>query len=187
MALWTRAPERHQAEGRAPIEAPADVTPTKRCPRCGETKPREAFGVRANGYSRSACRPCEGANLKRWAEENPEARAAAVRSTTLRRYYGITPAQFEALEAGQGGVCLICGQPEPGRRGRLHVDHDHETGIIRGLLCCNCNRAIGYLGDDPDRADALAAYLRATPPPDALVAVPAMPSGVDQRGRRGNR
>ena len=67
------------------------------------------------------------------------------------------------LEA-QGGVCAICEKPERstsryGRIKKLAVDHDHDTGAVRGLLCANCNKGIGNLGDDPDILIAGAAYL----------------------------
>lgn len=64
------------------------------------------------------------------------------------------------LEA-QGGVCAICKGPETKPNAKyLAVDHDHATGAVRGLLCNNCNRAIGLLGDDAERLIAGADYLR---------------------------
>ncbi|MBM3661163.1 MAG: hypothetical protein FJW95_16895 [Actinobacteria bacterium] len=66
------------------------------------------------------------------------------------------------LEA-QGGGCAICGRPEP-EGGSLHVDHDHETGAVRGLLCFRCNGALGNLDENVERlADAIA-YLDAAAP-----------------------
>ena len=65
----------------------------------------------------------------------------------LRRTFGITQADYQALLARQGGGCGICGR-KPGKIS-LHVDHDHETGEIRGLLCVGCNNALGQLHDDP--------------------------------------
>jgi hypothetical protein len=75
--------------------------------------------------------------------------------------YGLTPEKWDEMLAAQGGVCAICKGPGwPDRFGRrFHVDHDHQTGRIRGLLCVSCNRALGFLLDDPERARAAAAYL----------------------------
>lgn len=85
----------------------------------------------------------------------------------LKSKYGMTPAEYDAMFAQQGGVCAICKRPETrrgGRKGntllRLSVDHDHNTGIIRGLLCGDCNRAIGSLGEDQDRLTAAIEYLQ---------------------------
>ncbi len=59
--------------------------------------------------------------------------------------------------AEQGGGCAVCGDP-PGRTA-LHVDHCHDTGLVRGLLCFRCNSAIGNLRDDPDIIAAALAYV----------------------------
>ena len=53
---------------------------------------------------------------------------------------GVTDAEYDRLLAAQGGGCAICGNPPKTRR--LHVDHDHKTGRVRGLLCHRCNRAL---------------------------------------------
>ncbi len=82
-----------------------------------------------------------------------------------RAKYGLEPEDFQALLAKQGGVCAICRRPETaelrGKNKALCVDHDHVTDRVRGLLCFRCNLWIGYLGDDPERARAAAAYLEA--------------------------
>lgn len=81
----------------------------------------------------------------------------------LRRDYGITLVHYNVMFAQQRGLCAACGQSETvkhnGRIRRLSVDHDHTTGLVRGLLCHNCNRAVGLLGDNAERAAALAQYL----------------------------
>ena len=80
------------------------------------------------------------------------------------RNYGISLREFQDLFARQGGVCAICGQPETaskgGRKPRLSIDHDHETGEIRGLLCNRCNTGLGLFLDDPDYLLTAIAYLR---------------------------
>jgi hypothetical protein len=72
----------------------------------------------------------------------------------LRHRYGIGGAEFVELVRAQGGRCLICGRLDP-----QHVDHDHVTGQIRGVLCFNCNGGVGQFADDPERRFAAAAYL----------------------------
>ena len=73
--------------------------------------------------------------------------------------FGLTADDLAALIEVQGGSCAICGrQPKPGGR-RLAIDHDHETGLVRGLLCYRCNTAIGLLGDSPQAIARALAYV----------------------------
>lgn len=79
----------------------------------------------------------------------------------LKAAFGITLAEYDALFARQGNKCAACGTTENGVAGRaMPVDHDHETGKIRGILCTPCNQAAGHAYDSPDRLEAVAAYLR---------------------------
>lgn len=77
----------------------------------------------------------------------------------LRWKFGIAPEDYERMLVAQGGVCAICEQPPNRQRVRLDIDHDHQTGEIRGLLCSECNRAIGLLRDRPIVAAKAARYL----------------------------
>jgi hypothetical protein len=76
----------------------------------------------------------------------------------LRRY-GLTLDTYSAMRFAQGERCAICRDPLDDAA-KPAVDHDHATGAVRGILCMNCNFAIGHLKDSPLRADKLAAYLR---------------------------
>ena len=75
----------------------------------------------------------------------------------LRKRYGITPAEYSAILEAQGGHCAACPEAENGGK-RLYVDHDHETGAVRGLLCQKCNSALGLLGDSEYRLMQLLDY-----------------------------
>lgn len=78
--------------------------------------------------------------------------------------YGLTLEQYDALLEAQGGVCAVCLEDRRDRMGRrLHVDHDHETGRVRGLLCMRCNNAIGQAGESAATLRALADYLEGSP------------------------
>lgn len=68
--------------------------------------------------------------------------------------------EYKLLKAVYGSHCQICGTHESTFKKKLHVDHNHETGRIRGLLCDNCNRAIGHLKDNPHITDSATRYLR---------------------------
>lgn len=72
-----------------------------------------------------------------------------------RRRYGITPEEYRRLLAESGGRCGICRNEI-----KLHIDHCHRTGVIRGMLCDVCNRGLGFFHDDPVRCQAAADYLR---------------------------
>ncbi len=70
----------------------------------------------------------------------------ARRNMILKKRYGITSADYDAMLTKQNGVCAICEKKsEINRNGKLFVDHCHETGRVRGLLCDVCNRAVAWL------------------------------------------
>jgi Recombination endonuclease VII len=82
----------------------------------------------------------------------------------LKGRYGITPQAHEALIRAQDGKCAICKTPERSERNstriRLSIDHCHDEGYVRGLLCNACNTGLGKFGDDPAILIAAARYLR---------------------------
>lgn len=80
------------------------------------------------------------------------------RDAQYRRLYGIGLADYETILKRQQGRCAIC-RAQPPRNAHLHVDHDHATSKVRGLLCNNCNIAVGFMADDIDRCIAAARYL----------------------------
>lgn len=137
----------------------------KTCRGCFRKLPRDAYAPYGT-RRRAICLECEqqAKPRKPRAPEPPE----QIHDRHLRRTYGITLAQYEWMLAGQGGVCAICGKPERARVGinglptlrRMHVDHDHETTLIRGILCHTCNVGIGSLMHDPVILQAAIHYLK---------------------------
>lgn len=111
----------------APLAVPAGQ---KFCRTCGTTKQHAEWSTnrRASDGLQTRCKACA---------------AAAARRDHLRTAYGISVAELDGMLAAQHGVCAIC-QTAPA----IHVDHDHRTGQIRGLLCFRCNAALGQLDDD---------------------------------------
>ncbi len=113
----------------------------KRCPRCGNSKSIDEF-VRnrsAKDGIGAYCRPCHAAVVR----ENIRKNDGSARDFQLKRRYGADSVAIAWEGLQQAGVCAVCREGEP-----IHVDHDHKTGTVRGVTCFNCNRALGYFGDD---------------------------------------
>lgn len=159
-----------------------NATEAKRCSRCDTWKTLDAFyrdRSQTDGRYRQ-CRACAAETKKlsnrrvreqdpdnwntrrraavaRYRERHPHRVKATDKAQNLRKF-GLTPAGFAALKQEQGGQCAIC-RAEPAPTRDLAVDHDHATGKVRGLLCSNCNTALGLFGDNPERLDAAREYL----------------------------
>lgn len=95
------------------------------------------------------------------ARRSDPANKAKVREYCRKRVYGLTPEALRTLLESQGYRCPICGEPVGERD---HVDHCHETGVVRGVLHGRCNSGIGHLGDSVARLRAAIAYLERTTP-----------------------
>jgi hypothetical protein len=160
----------------------------KQCSKCGQLKPRDQFYAAKGGRDglRGDCKACFAARhqawyaqnkqreidrVQAWRDANPEKyagyqakyrsrpdRKLADRAGHLKRKFGLTLEQYDQLLASQGGGCAICGAP-PEPNTSLHIDHDHDTGAVRGLLCVRCNNALGQLREDSDLVRAAASYL----------------------------
>jgi hypothetical protein len=74
--------------------------------------------------------------------------------------YGISVSDYNDMFSAQGGRCAICGIHESEHNGKLHIDHDHETKIVRGLLCGKCNKALGLFSDNIDMLQSAINYLK---------------------------
>lgn len=127
----------------------------KFCRSCGEIKPHSEWHRNASASDGLAtcCKTCK------------TCKAVKGREGHLKRQYGMTEAERDAMVAAQKGLCVICL-----RAPAVHVDHSHKTGKVRGVLCFNCNSAIGKLGDDPDAVRRAAAYLEGNAWKPTLVA-----------------
>ena len=119
----------------------------KTCRSCGVEKSLSEFRITRAGNHRSRCLKCDN--------------EAAVDSR-YRRFYGIERDDWNEMFAEQEGCCAICGKHQSEQKKRLEVDHCHETGFVRALLCTNCNTAIGKFYDDPDLLYRAADYLTTT-------------------------
>lgn len=157
----------------------------KQCSSCGKEKQEKDFyaGPPVGGVPRSMsrCKVCHNArrtkDRARAQQKDPSGYAEKQRLQWRRWHlnrYGLTLADFDDLLARQGCRCGCCGTEEPEYRG-WQVDHDHDTGKIRGILCSACNTGIGKLGDSEEGVLRALNYLRATP---SGLLVQAKPEGV---------
>lgn len=96
---------------------------------------------------------------KRYDDTRIQTRKAVDRNAQLRKNYGITLAEYNAMFAAQNGLCKGCYGHQSSLRKSLSVDHNHATGKVRGLLCDRCNVALGMVRDDIQVLNRLAAYL----------------------------
>jgi hypothetical protein len=160
----------------------------KRCKQCGQLKPLADFYAEKSGREgkRPECKACTAARRKAWYQHNRKREIARVRvwqqanpdrlkasrdrnrgrrnkkmrEIHLRNKFGLTTEEYNRTLEQQGGACALCeSAPTPGIS--LHVDHDHGTGEIRGLLCMRCNNALGLFREDPDLLKRAARYVTA--------------------------
>lgn len=159
----------------------------KTCNRCRLIKPCSEFHAGASkdgrAYRCKSCsaelahiwyenqlKPARREKVRAWRENNPEAQAAIQWSSKLKRH-GLTPDQYAKILTDQQGLCAICRNPETrivrGTLCAMAIDHDHKCcsgpfscgKCVRGLLCDQCNKALGCFNDNPSRLRRAAEYL----------------------------
>jgi hypothetical protein len=133
---------------------------TKICTNCKLEKPLFEFSPNGKAFDgfQSWCVKCT--NDERTKKRNTEDGKRQRRDEGLRRWYGVTVDEYEAMLEKVGYKCEVCGSPGDLWTG-LHLDHDHKTNKPRGILCGNCNRALGNAMDDIEILKKLIAYLEA--------------------------
>lgn len=146
---WMREQDPEKAKRRRLNAKPAE---------CHPEKPMLARGLCQTCYRREWRLANPGVEWERQniAQKKKYAESEGYRRRMILRRYGLTPEQYDAMLAEQDGRCAVC-RCTSSRR--LHVDHCHETGRVRGLLCFNCNSALGHAKDDTQRLQALIRYL----------------------------
>jgi hypothetical protein len=114
----------------------------KTCARCKQNLPNTEFYSNGRGQLKSYCKSC-----------------ASTRNTTAAA--GITPQEYDLFLRFQHGKCAICGCIETGssRTVRMSIDHDHTTGVVRGLLCHGCNSGIGLFKENIEVMKKAISYL----------------------------
>ena len=156
----------------------------KRCVMCDELKYLAEFprNLQAVDGLRTVCKPCAVRTARSWLKLNKEKYDANLRAWTgahkemlrsprrrhhLKKTYGLTEEQYWELFDLQGRVCAVCGSRP--RTKNLHVDHDHKTGEVRGLLCTSCNtKLMPFIEHHPEYAEYAREYLDSPPARELL-------------------
>lgn len=135
---------------------PKDIPDDQRyCPSCQHVLPIEDFvrNRRMKSGIGSYCRPCQRMKVA----ESVKRRHGTTRHYHLKRRYGLGADEVLAMLEAQGSLCLICRRQMSVEM--AHVDHDHVTGRVRGILCFGCNGGMGQFADDPQVLVRAARYL----------------------------
>lgn len=146
----------------------------KKCTRCGKTKALAEFS--ANKAAKDGlnyyCRPCHSLITKAYKSSHPEEMKVSAKLSRdkgrekrwayqIQKDYGCTVENYNRMFTEQEGRCLGCNRHQSEFTQRLHVDHNHSTGLIRGLLCKGCNLTLGNAKDSIQTLESLIAYLKA--------------------------
>lgn len=144
--MFEQAPE-------LPVHPEEEVTVIVRTVVCRGCDSSFSYEREGRGANRVYCDECGGL-------DESAGRRKRIRHLTHR--YGLSITEYDAMLERCGGRCEACGEFPSGdtpRQRILHVDHDHATGRIRGLICYRCNQALGYAGEDLTRLRRLIIYL----------------------------
>lgn len=137
-----------------PVRFPSSAPLThKVCNFCEQDKPFEEFPVAPLGRNGRGSRCLECAR-----EKYHEAYKPHWQDKIRQTKYGMEAGQYDQMLADQRNSCAACSGPLSRDR-YTHIDHDHETGAVRALLCHNCNMAVGHVRENPEIALAVAEYI----------------------------
>lgn len=133
----------------------------KVCTKCNETKGQNEFSKRSTRPSGKAswCKTCLNEWRRAYRLQSPEKFKNYEFSRGLRRNYRISVEDYARMLQSQNECCACCGKHQSAFKRRLHVDHDHETGEVRFLLCTECNPGLGYFKHSIDRLKMAICYL----------------------------
>lgn len=92
---------------------------------------------------------------KKWVENNPEKASRHWKKTAVKKRFGLTVEEYDALLQAQGGACYICGEVKP----KMDLDHNHVTGALRKFLCSPCNLLVGNIEKNQAKLQAVFGYL----------------------------
>ena len=113
------------------------------CTVCGELKLLTDFNFRKGKVYRSECRVCQNAYCKKHYDENLKHDKNKRKGKMLKHYFGMSLDDFNRMVKDQKGKCKVCGDDLVLGKA-THVDHDHKTGKVRGILCKSCDNGLGW-------------------------------------------
>lgn len=132
----------------------------RRCTVCKLIKPAsEFYNSHTSGkrYGKHQCKVCERSRSQTRYRKNAKRMKETRYGKTIQRLYGITQSEYDDRWIAQNGLCPVCHQKP---NDKLHIDHCHKTGKVRGLLCRKCNLGLGYFEDDILRLENAIKYLQ---------------------------
>lgn len=156
--LYDRARNNIKPRWAQPEDLPADM---RCCYKCENILPITMFSKRSEAKSglRSICKTCDRKHQREWRKNS-----SAGREYHLKKSYNLSLEDYRSILESQNGVCVICGKEETlklrGVTKPLHVDHNHRTGKVRGLLCNECNSGLGRFKDNIELLQSAIQYLR---------------------------
>ena len=133
----------------------------KVCTTCQQSLPLNEFYKKKRGQCgrSSVCKQCAKKYRKKHYKDTG-GWDSKKRDTQYLNRYGISLKEYERLLEDQNSRCCICNTSQPGGKGTFHVDHDHATGTVRGLLCHACNLGLGLFRDDTKLLIQAVSYLQ---------------------------
>jgi len=127
---------------------------TKVCKDCSIEKPlTEYYKARSRSTHHSYCKECVKQRNLIWKKSNPDKMKASLRKSRLKNEYGLTDEDIAIVDSIN--FCEICHSDK-----NLVVDHCHDRVVYRGVVCSNCNKALGFAGDSVERLEKMIDYLR---------------------------
>lgn len=133
----------------------------KTCPKCGENKERSEYwkdSSRPDGIT-AYCKPCKTSVTSEWINKNEDRVKAVAQKANRRRRYNLTEEEYKNILNIQNYRCAIC-KIEIDHS--AHIDHDHSSGRVRGILCHNCNKGLGMFRDSIEFLQNAIHYLNIT-------------------------
>lgn len=136
----------------------------KKCSKCNKMKPDDAFNKRKVNTNdlQSMCKKCASIVRNERYNKNKDKEKNQSYNNRIKRIYGITKDEYDIMYSKQNGKCAICNSDKVNRNktDKFCIDHCHNSGKVRGLLCHNCNVLLGKLSDNIELCEKIIYYIK---------------------------